>query len=153
METIRGLPDAEDLRRPGPCAVLYGASWCQSSVRLRDALARHPDLPLVWADIDACRAAAAADGVHGIPTVVLRRDGMPEARRIGTNDPDEIIDWLADHGIAGPRTGRRGLLERLWHRHPPGPGRRSRRAENLSKRPLPVQSPPLSPLPENEQVP
>jgi thioredoxin-like negative regulator of GroEL len=112
METIQGRPDAVDLGRLGPCAVLYGASWCQSSVRLRDALARHLDLPLVWADIDACRAAAAADGVYGIPTVVLRRDGAPEARRIGTNDPDEILDWLADNSIAEPRAGRRGLLER-----------------------------------------
>jgi thioredoxin-like negative regulator of GroEL len=113
MKAIQEPLGAPDPGWLGPCAVLYGASWCQSSVRLRDALARHPHLPLVWADIDTCKTAAAADGIQGIPTVVLRRDGKAEARRIGTSDPDQIIDWLADHGLAETRTERRRFLERL----------------------------------------
>lgn len=113
MEEIRGIHGAATLWRPGPCPVLYGAAWCQSSLRLRDALARHPALPVVWADVEACPEAAAQDAVQGIPTLVLRLDGTPVARRIGMQDADEIIDWLADHGVAEPRTGRRGILERV----------------------------------------
>jgi len=114
MEQIQGTDGAAALCRPGPCAVLYGASWCQASLRLRDALAACPTLPVLWADVEACPAAAAQDGVQGIPTLVLRRDGTPIARRIGMQDVDEIIDWLADHGVAEPRTARRrGILERL----------------------------------------
>jgi len=114
MEQIQGTDGAAALFRPGPCAVLYGASWCQAALRLRDALAAHPALPVLWADVEACPAAAAQDGVHGIPTLVLHRDGTPIARRIGMQDVDEIIDWLADHGVAEPRTARRrGILERI----------------------------------------
>jgi thioredoxin-like negative regulator of GroEL len=113
MKAIQEPLRAPDPGGPGSCAVLYGASWCQESVRLRDALARHPNLPLVWADVDASQASAAADGVQGIPTVVLRRDGLSKARRIGTGDPDQIIDWLADHGLVEARTERRSFLGRL----------------------------------------
>jgi thioredoxin-like negative regulator of GroEL len=113
VKAIQEPLGAQDPGGLGSCAVLYGASWCRSSVRLRDALARHPNLPLVWADVDACPTSAAADGVQGIPTVVLRRDGLPKARRIGTGDPDQIIDWLADHGLAEARTKRGRFLELL----------------------------------------
>lgn len=63
MEQIQGIDGAAALCRPGSCAVLCGASWCQSSLRLRDALAAHPALPVLWADVEACPAAAAQNGV------------------------------------------------------------------------------------------
>lgn len=45
---------------------------------------------------------------------MLHRDGAPIVRRIGIQDSDENIDWLADHGVAEPRAaGRRRILERI----------------------------------------
>lgn len=113
MHMIQPIKSPRTLCPPSPQAILYGASWCPTSLRLRESLARHPALPVVWADIDACPQAAKQDAIQGIPTLVLRRNGAPTAKLIGMRDIQEIIDWLIDHGLIESQTQRRRFLEWL----------------------------------------
>lgn len=76
----------------------FFAPWCiqceLQRASLVEALAARPRLRLERIDVDAEPGRAAALGVSELPTLVLLRDGVERARRVGAQSAEELARFL-----------------------------------------------------------
>ena len=99
----------EETRASVPVLVDLWAPWCapcRTMAPVLEGLARDRAgrLKVVKVDVDRAPAVAARFGVHGIPLLVLLRDGRELARLAGAVPPARLSAWLNSQlTLAGSR--------------------------------------------------
>ena len=85
----------------GTEVVYFTASWCgpcrQFSTIFQTVSAQTPDVAFHKVDIDVNPALAANNSIMGVPTILLRRNGLTVGSRSGPMSAARLTEWIATH--------------------------------------------------------
>jgi thioredoxin 1 len=98
-ETFRDVIAAEK-----PVLVDFWAEWCGPCKQIAPALDQISEemvdvLTVAKADIDETQELATAQGVRGVPTLMLFKGGRMVSMKVGAMPKQKIVDWLAESGV------------------------------------------------------
>ena len=79
----------------------FSAEWCGPCKMLEPVLEKvavqHPKVPFYKLDIDALPELTNSYGISSVPTVILFKEGKPQARFSGAKNAAFIEEWLKEH--------------------------------------------------------
>ena len=102
-ELIKHVTDAtfetEVVKAGAPVLVDFWAEWCgpcKMIAPLLDEVATNYDgkLTIVKMNVDDNRAVPASQGIRGIPTLQLWKNGAPSATKVGALNKTQLTAWL-----------------------------------------------------------
>ncbi len=77
--------------------VEFGGTWCPPCKALKPTLeamaAQHPEVPVLWLDVDESQAVTQRFGVRSIPTLIAFRNGKATGQLVGAV-PRSMIEAL-----------------------------------------------------------
>ena len=92
--------DFDEIVRSGVAVVDFWAEWCQPCIMLGPAIEQLAEkyadrAKVVKVNVDECPALAGRFGIHGIPTLVIMKDGQEQERLIGLRPLQDIENTLS----------------------------------------------------------
>ena len=91
--------EQEVLKNDKPVLVDFSAVWCGSCRQIApfvDQIAQEmaSDLKIVKVDVDEAEQLAMKYDVQTLPTLILFKNGVVKAFRVGAAGQSELVDWI-----------------------------------------------------------